>query len=126
MASEYLVAGEFLRRARRLVLVGYSFGEMDDAIAYDLVTSTIRTRRIPTVVAKPDATDLVLRISEDSKSSTVTGLSAYWDKLASATIASIRRPRHKTCDHRRLCSKCIAYLYNALLDGLAKVEASGY
>jgi|ERR1017187_5882321 hypothetical protein len=118
ITPEYRVAEGFLQAARRLILVGYSFGDMDDGVAYDLVTSTIRSRRIPTVVAKPDAVDLALRISEDSRSSTVVGLSVYWDKLASAIIASIGRPRHKTCYHGRLCSKCVGYLYNAFLDGV--------
>ncbi len=115
MTSEYVAAQRLLEGARRLVLVGYSFGDMDDRVAYDLVIRTISSRRVATVVVKPDATDLALQISEDSGSSTVASLSAYWDKLASAIIASLGQPRHKTCDHRHLCSRCVTYLYQVFL-----------
>lgn len=116
---EYLAMQRLLRGACRLVLVGYSFGDMDDEVAYRLITSAITSRRIETIVVKPDATDLACRISEACKSSKVASLSVYWDKLSSAIIASIGQPRYKTCDHRRLCSKCVNYLYNAFLDGRA-------
>ncbi len=117
MTSEYVAAQKLLEGARRLILVGYSFGDMDDRVAYDLIIRTISSRRVATVVVKPDATDLALQISEDSRSSTVAGLPAYWGKLASAIIASLgQQPRYKTCDHRRLCSRCVTYLYQAFLD----------
>lgn len=122
LTPAYLVAQRLLRAARRLVLVGYSFGDMDDIVAYGLVTSTIRLRRTVTVVAKPDATDLALRIAEDSGSSTVSGLSVYWDKLASAIIASLAQPRQKSCDHRRLCSRCVAYYYDAFLNAVVNLD----
>jgi hypothetical protein len=121
MTKEYRLAARFILNARRLVLIGYSFGSMDDRVAYQLVTSAIRLRRFPSVIAMPDATDLAHRIAEDSKSSTVGALSVYWDKLASAIITSIGRPRHKNCCHERLCYRCIEYLYNAFLDNAALV-----
>ena len=116
MNKEYRVARELLQVARRVIIVGYSFGDMDDWIAYDMNTSAIRTRRLVTVVAKPDAHDLALRISDDSGSSTTMALPVFWDKLAMAILASIGKPKHKTCKHMRLCARCVDYLYNAFLD----------
>jgi hypothetical protein len=98
---------------------------MDDTVAYKLVTSTISTHRMATIVVKPDAADLVLRISQDSGSPTVAGLSVYWDKLASAIIMSIGGPLHKRCDHTRLCARCVSFFYEAFLDGiqLSRIDA---
>ena len=114
---QYRAAQIALQTARRLILVGYSFGEMDDGVAYAMITSAIRTRRIDTVVAKPDALDLAVRMAEESGTRTVAYLSAYWDKLSNAIIASVVQPRRKSCDHTRLCARCVAYLYEAFLDG---------
>lgn len=116
MSEEYRIAGKLLLVARRLILVGYSFGEMDDWIAYRMITSAIRARHLPTVVAKPEANDLALRITHDSASSTVVALSVFWDTLTTAIIGSLAKPRYKSCRHARLCSRCIDYLYNAFLD----------
>jgi hypothetical protein len=116
LTAEYSVMQRHISAAERLIVIGYSFGDMDDHVAYDLVTSTIRASRIPTVIAKPMPTDLIVRISEDAASKTVFGLSAFWDKLASATMASISRPQYKTCNHALLCRRCVAYLYEAFLD----------
>jgi hypothetical protein len=116
MTKEYRIAQKFLRAARRVILVGYSFGDMDDWIAYDVITSAIRSQRLTTVVAKPEAYDLALRISDDSASSTVMALPVFWDKLTMAIIASVGEPRYKTCSHMRLCIRCVGYLYNAFLD----------
>ncbi len=117
MTKEYRIARKLLQAARRVILVGYSFGDMDDWIAYDVITSAIRSRRFATVVAKPEAYDLAHRISDDSASSTVMALPVYWDKLTMAIIASVGEPRYKTCSHMRLCIRCVDYLYNAFLDG---------
>lgn len=116
MTKEYRIARKLLQGARRVILAGYSFGNMDDWNAYEAITSAIRSRRLATVVAKPEAYDLALRISDDGASSTVVALSVYWDKLTMAIIASVGEPRYKTCHHMRLCIRCISYLYNAFLD----------
>lgn len=116
MNKEYRLARKLLQAARRLIIVGYSFGDMDDWIAYDMIASAIRTRRLVTLVAKPDAYDLALRISDDSRSSTVMALPVFWDKLAIAILASTGKPKYKTCKHVRLCIRCVDYLYNAFLD----------
>ena len=122
MTSAYRAAWQSLQSARRLIVAGYSFGDMDDAIAYAMITSAVRARRIETVVAKPDALGLAARIAHDSKSDSVEPLSlhdhgVYWDKLSAAIIAAGGRPRYKSCDHTRLCSRCVSYLYHAFADG---------
>lgn len=116
MSNEYSIARRLLQGARRIVVVGYSFGEMDDWIAYDMITSAIRNRHLVTVVAKPDAYDLALRISEDSGKSTTMALPVFWDKLTMAIFASVGKPKYKTCTHMRLCTRCVDYLYNRILD----------
>jgi hypothetical protein len=117
--AQYICAQRSLQAARRLVLLGYSFGDMDDVVAYKLIMSVIKSRRVPTVVAKPNATDLAIQISADSECKMVSALSVYWDKLANAMIASVWQPRYKTCEHTRLCSRCITYFYSAFLDQVA-------
>jgi hypothetical protein len=104
-------------RAQRVFLVGYSFGEMDDVVAYRMLTTAIQSRPMAVVVVKPDSNDLAIRIAEDSRSMTVGSLPVFWDKLASAILSSLGREKHKTCDHRRLCDRCVAYFYGAFLDG---------
>lgn len=116
MNKEYRLARKLLQAARRIIIVGYSFGDMDDWIAYDMITSAIRTRRLVTVVAKPDAYDMALQISDDSRSSAVMALPVFWDKLAMAILASIGKPKYKTCKHVHLCVRCVDYLYKAFLD----------
>lgn len=115
--KEYCIARKLLYAARRIVLVGYSFGDMDDSVAYDMITSAIKTRRVSTVVAKPDAYDLAIQIADDGATSSIMALPVYWDKLTMAIIASLQGPRYKSCCHMRLCARCISYLYNAFLDG---------
>lgn len=116
MTKEYRTAQMLLQNARRIILIGYSFGDMDDWVAYDVITSAIRSRRVATVVANPQGYDLALRISENGASSTVWALPVYWDTLAMAILASVGDPRYKTCSHTRLCARCVSYLYSALLD----------
>ena len=117
MTTEYGTARKLLQAARRVILVGYSFGDMDDWIAFDVVTSAIRSRRFATVVAKPETYDLALQISDASASSAVMALPVFWDKLTMGILASVGEPRYKTCSHMRLCIRCVNYLYNAFLDG---------
>jgi len=117
MTDEYRIVRKLLQAARRAILVGYSFGDMDDWIAYDVITSAIRSRRLATVVAQPEAYDLAIRIADDSASSTVVALPVFWDKLAMAIIASVGEPRYKACCHMRLCIRCVDYLYNSFLNG---------
>ena len=114
-ADVYVLAGKFLSATERLFLVGYSFGDLDDHIAYELVMSIIRSRRIPCVVVSPRPGDLVLRISADAKAADVAPLPVYWDSLSAAIICSRAQAKWKTCDHRRFCLRCIAYLYEVLL-----------
>jgi hypothetical protein len=114
---QFRAAQMALLTARRLILVGYSFGEMDDRVAYAMIMSTMRTRRIDTVVAKPDPLDLAVRMAEDSGNRNVVSLPAYWDSLSRAIIASVAQPQRKSCNHARLCARCVAYLYEAFLDG---------
>jgi|WetSurMetagenome_2_1015567.scaffolds.fasta_scaffold00222_29 hypothetical protein len=116
ISKEYRIARNLLQAARKIIIVGYSFGEMDDWIAYNMITSAIRNRHLVTVVVKPDADELALRISEDSGRSTTMALPVYWDKLTMAILASVEKPKYKTCTHVRLCARCVDYLYNGVLD----------
>lgn len=104
-------------RRPRANMTGDDRKNMDDWNAYEVITSAIRSRRLATVVTKPEAYDLALRISDYSASSTVVALPVFWDKLTMAIIASVGEPRYKTCHHMCLCIRCISYLYNAFLDG---------
>ncbi len=44
ITNKYRIVRRLLRTARRVILVGYSFGDMDDWVAYDAITSAIRSR----------------------------------------------------------------------------------
>jgi hypothetical protein len=112
----YTQARELLTRTERLAIVGYSFGEGDDWIAYDHILAPLSQRKIPAVILKPDANDLAGRIAEDARSKSVRWLSMRWDMFACAVLASQTRPRRKSCNDRRLCARCIDYLYNAFVD----------
>jgi hypothetical protein len=116
LSTEFGIAWASLNSAARLVLVGYSFGGMDDREAYALITRAIRLRKLETVVLSPDPTDLAFRIQDDASWGGVAAFPGYWDKLSAAIISSIGRPRRKSCDHARLCLSCVEYLYEAFLD----------
>jgi hypothetical protein len=111
----FLAASAHLATAQRIALVGYSFGGGDDVAAYTMITSAIRHGRYPAVVVSPDARQLSGRIEADCRS-TVHYVSARWEPLARAIVSSIRQPRHKSCDHKHLCVRCVSYLYGVLLN----------
>jgi len=112
----YAQARTLLWRARRLALIGYSFGDGDDVVAYACVLRVLTEHLIPAVVVKPNARELAGQIAEEARSKFISGLPRYWDTLACAILASQSRPRHRNCDHSRLCARCISYLYEAFLD----------
>ncbi len=120
--NEYRIARKLLRSARRLIIVGYSFGGMDDWVAYDMVTSAIKSRCLVTSVVSLDPYDLAFRIAGDCASAPVMALPVYWDKLAMAILASIGQPKYKSCMHgRRFCIRCVDYLYSAFLEQSSQV-----
>lgn len=117
---EYSAARRFLWSAKRLSIVGYSFGQifgqMDDRLAYELVTKAIRVRGLDTIVLSPNAVDLRTRLQEDTKMQNVLAFPGYWHRLSEAIMLSPGSPRRKTCDHARHCLDCVEYFYEALLD----------
>lgn len=118
----YIAAQRLLTGARRVILVGYSFGGMDDVVAYEKLMAAIKSQRMAAVVVDPNGEDLAIRISEDSHSVAVGSLPVCWDKLASAILASLSWQGYKTCNHRRLCYRCVEYLYGAFLDGSSCIK----
>lgn len=114
--APYVGASRRIAHAKRIALIGYSFGGMDDQEAYRLLTRTVVRTRVPVIVVGPDVGDLVTRLREDTLGASVIGLVARWYALAEAIIASSMRRFHKSCDTSRLCSRCVAYLYEAILD----------
>jgi hypothetical protein len=116
-ASEmYGPAARILRRPARLGIVGYSFGGDDDVVAYALVRNTLRYRGIPAVVVDPNAVALAGRLSDSGGCPQVHALPMFWDVLACAILQSRGNPRRRSCDHLRLCHRCIDYTYNLMLD----------
>jgi hypothetical protein len=105
-----------LGSARRLAIIGYSFGEGDDWIGYHYVQGALSARSIPAVVVKPDSDYLVQRLIDDSGNRNIIGLSMYWDRLACAILATRLCNRYKTCLHGRLCARCIDYTYCLFMD----------
>jgi hypothetical protein len=105
-----------LLNADMLAIIGYSFCEAGDWIAYNKVTSTISTRRIPSVIVSPDADELARQLESTSRSKNIEALSARWRELALAITSSDKLERFKTCSHSRLCRRCIAYAYEWNLD----------
>jgi hypothetical protein len=63
-------------------LIGYSFGGMDDHVAYRLLTQAVAHTRVPVIVVGPEVDDLVMRLRDDVNGATVLGLAAYWNVLA--------------------------------------------
>ena len=116
--APYIDARRLIVHAKRIALIGYSFGGMDDQVAYRLLTRTVARTRVPIIVVGPDVGDLVMRLREDVLGAPVIGLVARWYELAEAILASSMRRFHKSCDTSRLCSRCVAYVYEAILDEL--------
>lgn len=115
-STPYLAARSFLSRAKRIALIGYSFGGMDDRVAYRLLIKTVERTRAPIVVVVPDVKNLVMRLREDVNGVMIVGLEMLWNVLTEAIITSSTRRLHKSCDMDRLCSRCIAYDYERILD----------
>lgn len=115
-SDEYAAVRGALKAVQRLVLVGYSFGDMDDAVAYEAIINAIRLGGIATTVLKPDAAGLAGQMAHDSGSDTVLPLQAYWHCMSAAILASRFQSHFKTCNHERLCARCVLYLYEILVD----------
>jgi hypothetical protein len=114
--APYVEASQRILRAKRIALIGYSFGGMDDRVAYRLLTRAVARTQAPIVVIGPDVHDLVMRLREDVPRVPVMELVARWYELAEAIIASSTRRFHKSCDTDRLCGRCVTYAYEAILD----------
>jgi hypothetical protein len=106
-----------IRMARHVAVIGYSFGELDDHVAFDMLTATRLHAEAAVAVVGPNVAQLTAVIAETMKSNRVYGLTAYWRPLAMAVIAVEHQPYawHKSCNQWR-CPRCIDYAYNALLD----------
>jgi hypothetical protein len=115
-SDEYATVRRALKSVQRLVLVGYSFGEMDDAVAYETIIRVIRRGGIAATVLKPDAAELAGQMAHDSSSDTVLPLQAYWHCMSAAILAARCQPHFKTCNHERLCARCVLYLYEGFVD----------
>jgi len=114
--APYVEARRRILHAKRIALIGYSFGGMDDRVAYRLLTRAVARTQAPIIVIGPDVRDLVMRLREDVPRVPVMGLVARWYELAEAIIASSTRRFHKSCDTGRLCGRCVTYAYEAILD----------
>jgi hypothetical protein len=112
----FRIASRHIVQAKRVALIGYSFGAMDDAVSYRMLTKTVACTRAPIVIVGPDVNELVARLREDVQSANVKGLSAYWNVLAESIIVTATRRFHKSCSLQRRCSRCIAYAYCAIQD----------
>lgn len=115
-SDEYAAVRRALKAVQRLVLVGYSFGEMDDAVAYEAIISVLRRGGIAATVLKPDAAGLAGQMAHDSSSDAVLPLQAYWHCMSAAILAARYQSHFKTCNHERLCARCVLYLYEVLVD----------
>jgi hypothetical protein len=113
---QYRAVKKCLSAANRLVLIGYSFGQMDDHIAYESIIDSLKHAPIPTLLIQPEPRDLQERLAEESKSPSIFVLPAYWDSLSEAIMFSTTNERRRTCNHRKLCAECVAYYYEAFLD----------
>jgi hypothetical protein len=113
---EYGKVERLLGWTKRLAIIGYSFGEQDDWIGYRRIVDVISRERISVVVVKPDARALVDRLNGDTGSRSALGLPAYWDRLACAILAVRSRAGRKSCDHCRLCARCIDAAYQQFMD----------
>lgn len=105
-----------IQAAKRIALIGYSFGAMDDLVAYSLLKEKLMQSETTTIVVMPDPYELAMRLKDDVRSSRVYGLAAYWDLLAPAIMIAADRRLHKSCDLTRHCSRCVAHTYYNLLD----------
>lgn len=115
-STPYLAARSLLSRAKRIALIGYSFGSMDDRVAYRLLIKTVERTRAPIVVVGPDVKNLVMRLREDVNGVLIVGLEMLWNVLTEALITASTRRFHKSCNVDRWCSRCIAYDYERILD----------
>lgn len=114
--APYVEARQRILNAKRIALIGYSFGGMDDRVAYQLLTRAVAYTQAPIIVIGPDVRDLVMRLREDVPGVRVEGLVARWYELAEAVMATSMRRFHKSCDTGRLCGRCVTYAYEAIVD----------
>lgn len=114
--APYRAARIRVMQAKRIALIGYSFGGMDDLVAYRMLTQTVARTHAPVIAVGPDVTALTLQLQDDIKFGRVEELTAYWWALAEAIIATSMRRFHKSCDLRRRCARCVGYAYEGILD----------
>lgn len=113
---DYQLAWRRINQAKNIVLIGYSFGGMDDQVAYQLLVSGANKTKAPVTVIGPDVRELVDKIEHETPYVSVFGLNAYWDALAKSILASHSLRLYKTCTHERFCQRCIRYAYQAILN----------
>lgn len=114
--APYRVARSRIVQARCIALIGYSFGSMDDRVAYRLLTQNVARTRAPVIVVGPNVEALAMQLRESVGGVAVAGLPVYWDTLAEAIIATSLQRFHKSCDLGRRCARCTAYAYEGILD----------
>lgn len=118
---------QFLNGAKHLAIIGYSFcekdDEMDDWMSYRMVVSAIKSRDIPVTAVAPNARELAVRLQHDSGKNSINAIATQWKELSSAVLISTDLPRFKACTHSRLCSRCVAYYNEFLLDGGARARS---
>lgn len=112
-------ATQSLRQARRLVIVGYSFGEGDDWLVEKMLVEAMKSSTPEVIVVSPDPEGLATRLEHLGRAP-VHRVPSRWCELAGAILGSMGRHFFKSCPPGRLCARCISWLYGGAYDAIGK------
>lgn len=71
---------------RRVCIIGYSFGRMNDAESFEMLIDLLRWKPKPILIVNPDPRDLIELLETTLKRKSVYGLSCKWNVLAKFVI----------------------------------------
>ena len=114
--AEYRAAARLLPMSKHFSIIGYSFGAMDDRHTYAFLTSRIPRAHQAVIVVSLDPYEMMYRLADELKSSSVVAIPASWQHLARAILAPGDCRKFHPTPHDTFCASCVWYQYETLLD----------
>jgi hypothetical protein len=116
MRREYGLARRLIPIAKSVVLIGYSFGGMDDIHFYRLLTKLVNPSTQNLLVLDPFPDRTVGGLRETLSSDRVKEIPAYWGCLSRAILSPPDCKKSHPLVARNFCTRCVEYRYEQLLD----------
>jgi hypothetical protein len=114
--AEYRAAARLLPMSNHFSIIGYSFGAMDDLHTYAFLTSRIPRSHQAVLVISLEPYEMMYRLSDELKSTSVFAISASWQHLSHAILFPGDCKKFHPTSHGAFCVPCVWYQYEALLD----------